>query len=123
MLNGHGVAQYQRDKLREARKLLFEDEGAFLAWRRYLIGECSDGVLECLRVVHAPGVEAPTVIPEAGRKIIDGIARTGVHAYFILEQLDDDPFLLVSEWPVTAPGTDPDGYYIFAWDEAGYIPT
>jgi hypothetical protein len=88
-----------------------------LAWRVYPVGFCSHGSLICSRLIVAAGVPIDTEIPQAAVDVMERIAATGVSVNFFADQLDADPFIWMANHYASA-----ERYYIFAWDEEGYIP-
>lgn len=100
---------YPRAGLIKARDLL-----DLLAWRSYLVGACGGGSGATGPVFHGPGVGYDTVIPEEGRDICRAVGEADAMGTFTVEQLDNDPFLLVKNGD--------EKYYLFAWDESGYVP-
>jgi len=88
-----------------------------LQWRNYPIGFCQRGSLMCDGVIVAPGIPVNTQIPAEGMAVMQRIADTGVEAVFSADQLDADPFLIVRNHHHRS-----EYYYIFAFDEHGYVP-
>jgi len=104
----------------------------YIDWRTYSAGQCQsapvpmgDGHFQkaadyygshspLLRQFSAAGTRTVTQIPEEAREIARKIAAQGVDAEFRVEQLDDDPFLFVK--------VGYERFYLFAWDEEGFIP-
>lgn len=99
-----------KNKTRNATRLL--------EWRRYFLGVVAPGY-KLERILYPAGVPQPTIVPPECRALCASIAKefTGSeYACAHLEQLDEDPFVYLVE-----PGSK-ERYYIFAWDEEGYVP-
>lgn len=96
-----------------------------LQWRGYAVGVCRNGRLnQFLPAFRATGTDFVTTIPVAGVAILERVAATGVEAVIEVEQCDEDPFLMLAaslRENVRRPNTS-EHYYLYAWDEHGYIP-
>jgi hypothetical protein len=90
-----------------------------LAWRKYTIGYCARGefVYEGEKHLSLPG--AGPQLPSAAFAILHRLGHAGAFCNVSVEQLDEDPFLLAN---LLDDGIERERYYIFAWDEEGFIP-
>jgi hypothetical protein len=87
-----------------------------LAWRTYWLGSIEYGRTNARSSIRAAHWLPPTVVPEECIALLGRIAEAmpSDSAQVHLEQLDDDPFVYLYK--------DARRYYIFAWDEKGYVP-